>query len=349
MDDITISDKEVKTTLFPPPACVRSDIAAQLVREHWGLELDPKPIKVSQSVTFAATSALGTKYAVRATPVDAKTPSPSADYLFFARWIADAGLQGVCAPVKTRAGEQCVRADGLMISLSPWADGELVDFTALRWLTDQPLAFAWGRWLAMFHAASRAFSLAHPSIAARMQHYDDIHEGTLRGVVVDPADSAVIGDSAHWGLLHGDANISNFFVKAAAAADSPPEIHMFDWDQAQQGWFLADLAQAELVVYMLAEGGEVPSGVRVAHADPSQFESWLVAGYESIAGVGAVDRVRLARLVDMRREFYRRFAARALREGGIPAGMVAFIAYVSRWTTIGGCVAAEASKTSIDS
>ena len=41
------------------------------------------------------------------------------------------------------------------------------------------------------------------------------------------------------GILHGDANISNFHWD-----DSTETLEVFDFDQAQQGWWVADLAQA---------------------------------------------------------------------------------------------------------
>lgn len=155
------------------------------------------------------------------------------------------------------------------------------------------------------------------------------------------------------GILHGDANISNFHW------DAPTDsIDVFDFDQAQRGWWLADLAQVRLLepragarvalspilfrfvqaaifAHMLAEAGAPVSGAPVPQADPVAFETWLVEGYESVAGAGAVDRARLDRMVAMRRVFYDRFASRALEEGVPPEiapAMVPFLEYTLRWT-----------------
>ena len=85
---------------------------------------------------------------------------------------------------------------------------------------------------------------------------------------------------------------------------------------------------------MLAEAGAPCSGTPVPQADPAAFEAWLVEGYEEVAGAGAVDRSRLARMLALRRRFYGRFASRALEEG-VPADiagvMVPFLEYTRSW------------------
>lgn len=95
-------------------------------------------------------------------------------------------------------------------------------------------------------------------------------------------------------------------------------------------------SQAAVFAHMLAEAGAPVSGTPVPQADPAAFEAWLVEGYEAVAGAGAVDRARLDRMVAMRREFYDRFARRALDEGvpeDLAQHMVPFLEYTLRWTT----------------
>lgn len=173
---------------------------------------------------------------------------------------------------------------------------------------------------------------------------------------------------ARRGVLHGDANISNFHW------DADSGLEVFDFDQAQRGWWLADLAQvrgrssssnaglrashccpfhcvafscpqAAIFSYMLAEAGAPIAGTPVPEADPTAFEAWLVEGYEEVAGAGAVDLERLRRMVGLRRTFYDAFASRALAEGvpgDIAPSMVPFLEYTLRWTR-GGAAALPAA------
>jgi len=82
---------------------------------------------------------------------------------------------------------------------------------------------------------------------------------------------------------------------------------------------------------MLHEAGSVVDGSPVPEANPSQFEEWMVAGYESVAGSGAIDRPRLARMVNLRKFFYAKFCRQAVEEGDLPASMDHFIKYVNKW------------------
>jgi Ser/Thr protein kinase RdoA (MazF antagonist) len=64
-----------------------------------------------------------------------------------------------------------------------------------------------------------------------------MHEGILKGAPVAEEDRAVMSDPLHFGVIHGDVNISNFFF-----IESEQSLHVFDWDQTQRGWYLWDLA-----------------------------------------------------------------------------------------------------------
>jgi Ser/Thr protein kinase RdoA (MazF antagonist) len=268
------------------------------------------------------------------------------------RFLADdAGLDGAVAPLRTHSGAleaEVVSADGssgttrVVVSVCPWAPGQPIDFAGLAWARDPGLVRAWGAWLARCHAASRAFSAAHPALAASLPRYDEVHDRTLAGAAVAADDAAVEGDPAHWGVLHGDANLSNLFVVnddgPGSEARAAPRIAVIDWDQCQRGWWLADVAQAAIAAYMIAEAGFPPDGARPPlPIDPDAALAWMVEGYESEspAGAGSVDRARLHRMLDLRREFYRRFADRALAEGVPDAQMQSFLEYTQRWANPG--------------
>ena len=322
--------------LFETHPVERAEVASLLGR-HWGLQLDDGVLKASQNHTFAARDASsGARFAVRVTPdPEGKHAARVADELAFVAFLGAPSQLGdtVCAPVAPRDAPEgspprAVRAGALIVCVSPWAEGAPLDFGAYRWLTDEVLIAEWGAWLARLHACSRAFAVAQPQRAARMQRWDDLHGGLMRGSPVAAADAADVDDPSRYGLLHGDLNLSNFYVVDAPSA--PPALRVFDWDQACRGWWELDLAQAALTSLMLAEGGSLPAGDPVPQADPAAFMAALVLGYERVAGAGAVDRKRLARMTAGRKRFYATFCAQAAKEGA-PPDMAWFIDYVNRW------------------
>lgn len=317
--------------LFETFAAEREAVAA-VVLECWGLTLD-EVLKVSQNITYAAHDVAGAKLAVRAAP--ARHRDRIRDELTCVHWLAtEGGLAGVCAPVYPRGVEPAaaegagVTAGEATVSVCRWAQGTLLPFASFRWMTDPDIVTAWGAWLASMHVASRAFVSRHPDVAARIRAWDEVHESVMAGVPLHPDDVAVMADPAHFGILHGDANISNFHVLEAPPA--PPTLSVFDWDQLQRGWYEWDMAQCMLTSYMLAEGGSLPAGDPVPEAQPEVFKEHFVRGYESVTGVGSVDQARLARMVKMRKLFYKRFCERAKSET-IPPDMSWFIEYVLRW------------------
>jgi Ser/Thr protein kinase RdoA (MazF antagonist) len=246
----------------------------------------------------------------------------------------------VCAPVKTAQSESDdsqdskVSSDGYVVRTSghlvlvvfEWAIGSPLNFMEYRWMLDEDVIRVLGQWFARFHEISRQFSVSFPAISARIQQWSDIHEGVLRGAPVDPLDDAVAGDSSHYGVLHGDLNCSNYFFD-----DSSSTISVFDWDQTQRGWYLWDVAQAIFTVTMLSEAGLPISGTPVPEADPDKFMNSIVSAYESVSGLGTVDRERLMRMVTLRKVFYERFCRQAKAEGNVPPDMAAFIDYIVNW------------------
>lgn len=311
----------------------------ELVARHWGAELGDL-LKASQNHTFAATrSSDGARIAVRVTPDAAGAHTTRIqDEVFFVDWLArgDGGcVPGVCAPVRTLDDALVVRDGDLTVVASSWAPGALVDFAAFTWMTDATLIRAWGAWMARQHAAARRFADRFPEAAARMQRWDDIHDKILRDAPLDPEDAATAAGGVGPGFLltHGDLNISNFHVVRDAAGE--PSLAVFDFDQVHLAWPEFDIAQSALAARMLEEAGAIVVRTRVPQADHRFFLDAFVAGYESVAGAGAVDRARLQRMSDLRKSFYGRFATRAFAEGDVPPGMAAFLAYVDGWANKG--------------
>eukprot|EP00123_Amoebidium_parasiticum_P021238 comp6387_c0_seq1/m.2187 comp6387_c0_seq1/g.2187 ORF comp6387_c0_seq1/g.2187 comp6387_c0_seq1/m.2187 type:complete len:336 (-) comp6387_c0_seq1:109-1116(-) len=312
---------------------VSREQVASAVKEHWGLTLGDR-LKESQNHTFVALDdTTGDKFAVRATPDPTGAHHKRiSDELAFVGFVAEK-VPGVCAPVHPKSSLGWVVRDATTtICVSKWAEGAPVDFLGYRWMTDKEIVLAWGAWLARLHAASREFSRAHPDVAGRMQEWDEVHSRVMAGTPISPEDTAVVGDVEHYGVLHGDCNASNFFlVDHEGKHGDRPALSVFDWDQAQLGWYEYDLAQAMLGPTMLAEGGSLPAGDPVPEARPKEFEDYLVEGYESVAGVGSVDRARLSRMLELRKLFYAKFCSQAAREGGAPPDMAWFIDYINRW------------------
>jgi Ser/Thr protein kinase RdoA (MazF antagonist) len=186
---------------------------------------------------------------------------------------------------------------------------------------------SWGKWFATFHTVSRRYSRENSSKVPEFQRWDEIHDGVLQGVELDPQDLAFMKDPNHYGIIHGDLNLSNFFYDS-----SERTLSVFDWDQTQQSWYLSDLSVPLLGVIMSAEAGTVIEGKPIeGGVDLQAFENQLVAGYESVTGVASVDRNHLKRMLDLRLAFYERFCRRAVKEGNIPPDMEPFIVYIVSW------------------
>jgi Ser/Thr protein kinase RdoA (MazF antagonist) len=334
---------------------VEKDTVARIVREQWGLSLGDI-LKASQNHTFSATDeASGAKFAVRVTPDPDGIQHPRiCDEMRFVEFLANSGLDGVCGPVRPKSAASgatdttatpashpaAVRDGPLTVVVFEWAKGKPVDFVAYKWMTDEAVVRAWGAWLARFHSASRAFVDAHPAVASRIRRWDEVHDCVMKGSALEASDAALdaAGLGANpttYGILHGDPNLSNFFLvesedEVSGGSPHTPSLSMFDWDQIQQGWFEFDIAQAALTCTMLHEGGSLPAGDPVPEADPSRFAAWILAGYTEDGG-GTADVARYWRMLALRKDFYGKFVARAKAEGDIPPTMAWFIAYVDMW------------------
>eukprot|EP01037_Dinobryon_pediforme_P021564 gene21564-22460_t len=149
-----------------------------------------------------------------------------------------------------------------------------------------------------------------------------MHNGVFNDVRIFEDDAIALRgphDSNNVGLIHGDLNVSNFFIQKNESEEVL--LSVFDWDQVQWAWFEYDIAQSLLACLMVAEGGLPPAGSPVPEADLSAVQQWMVAGYEAVRGPGSVDRDRLGRMLRLRKEFYGLFCRRAEQEGDIPKDM----------------------------
>lgn len=313
-------------SLFEQTVTISHDEVKAIVKEHWDLELG-ELIKASQNHTFKASHTEKGLFAVRVTPDPTqKHQQRISNEVQFVKFVAAAGINHVCGPTPSNNGEYFIRVGDLVLVVFGWAKGAAIDFFSYRWMTEKAVVVAWGKWLAELHRVSRQFSEQYPDVAKDIQRWDQMHNNILAGSEIHPDDEAVVGDIQHYGVLHGDLNCSNFYF-----IDNENTLSVYDWDQVQRGWYLWDVAQSEITAYMLNEAGSLVDGSVVAEANPAQFEAWMIEGYESIAGEGAIDRPRLARMVDLRKSFYEKFCRKAQEEGDIPPAMAHFIDYVVKW------------------
>lgn len=82
---------------------------------------------------------------------------------------------------------------------------------------------------------------------------------------------------------------------------------------------------------MLDGAGSLIDGSKVPEADPNRFVETMIEGYESVAGVGSVDRNRLKRMTELRMYFYETFCRSAKAQGDLPKDMEYFINFIVNW------------------
>lgn len=117
-------------------------------------------------------------------------------------------------------------------------------------MKDKNVIFAWGRFFAQMHKLSQKFSLDHPDIAQRIQNWDQVHCSILSGTKLHEDDISSMKNPQHFGVIHGDLNMSNFHY-----VDDGDYLSVFDTDQVQRGFYLFDIAQAIITLPMLEDGG----------------------------------------------------------------------------------------------
>lgn len=121
-------------------------------------------------------------------------------------------------------------------------------------------------------------------------------------------------DPQHYGVLHGDLNVSNFHY-----VDEKDIISAFDTDQYHVGWYLYDVAQACICVVLLETGGVPFVGTMIEGLSSEYFIDKIIEGYETYGE--KVDRGRLLRMIDARKQFLVRLARQALLEGNAPEAL----------------------------
>jgi len=206
------------------------------------------------------------------------------------------------------------------------AEGEPVAFLQWLWLSERAQVESLGKWFGQFHLLSKKFALEFPDICKRARKWDQLHDSILSGAPIDQQDLDSVSDPSKFGLIHGDVNVSNYFVNPITRVP-----HMFDWDQSQLSWFLHDLAGPVWAVVALKQSGNPIDNSPVPEANVELFTDWLLSGYESVEGIEAVDRVALHRMVNLRRLLYKRFSAKAILELPPDSPMYKFFFFVNTW------------------
>ena len=310
--------------LFCEAIPVNHEQVSKIVLENWNVRLG-KCIKESQNHTFFAENDQE-QFIVRVTPDPiSERFEQFKDEMSLILYMHNKGL-GVCPPIaiKSNAKVYVIREGDLNISVFTLAKGKGLPFPEFRWMTDEKVVIATGRWLGQFHTFSKQFMIDCPEIANRMRMWNTLHDGVMSEYVPDEIDSKQINDPNKWGVLHGDVNPSNWFY-----CEEEDSLYVFDWDQCQQGWFMLDVAQTCHAPQMLKSHGMPVNGDPVPEADPEKYNSLIIKGYEEAAGEGSFDKAQLERMEINREEFYKRFCLRAQNEF-VPPDMKPFIDFVAR-------------------
>jgi Ser/Thr protein kinase RdoA (MazF antagonist) len=281
----------------------------QLAQENWGVEVG-ECLKVSQNHTFLANKGTTERFVLRVTPDPNNKRFDSTvlevallDYLY-------ENKLPVCRAIQSSVTSSAiVRSSSLILCLFTFATGEPIVFTDWTWMTNREVVVGLGRWFALLHKLTRRFVQEQPELAAHARHWTTLHEGVLAGVQVDERDNITASDPAHFGVIHGDVNPSNYYWDFAVGMPC-----MFDWDQLQRSWFLYDLSASIWTVVMLERAGSPIDLQTVPQANSELYTTWLLEGYESDEGSVATDRAALQRMLMIRRELYKRFCRQALPE-----------------------------------
>ena len=105
------------------------------------------------------------------------------DEMFFVDYLIKGELKHLCAPIRPKSQPEsiCVVEGDLIIVVLEWARRAPIPFMEFRWFKDKQLIRAWGRFFGKMHNLSRKFSDEHPEVAQRIQLWDEIHCGILKG------------------------------------------------------------------------------------------------------------------------------------------------------------------------
>ena len=344
---------------------VNDDHVKVLLAQHWeGYELE-RLIKPSQNYTYAGTDRSGNKIIIRAVPpVKATGDSqlqrlkPEVAILNYIRQ-ADPELRTTSYIKKTTAaadsdadpaayiavGAKDEPEANMCLLVSAYAPGRAPDYMEFEWMANKDHVYQVGKWLGRYHNVMRSIP---NDIRESCRDWQELHDNVMAGVHVDPKDWELAKDPDYFGVTHGDINPSNYFViededapevTAEATGKSykrVKDIFAFDWDQVQLAWYMYDVAQWLHGALMTQVAGvPVPGTPDSGIHNIEEFIDWTVEGYESETvekgGQRRVDREHLARMIDLRQQFYWRFAERELANPSLPEGMHNFCKYIQSY------------------
>eukprot|EP00026_Physarum_polycephalum_P012072 Phypoly_transcript_12342.p1 GENE.Phypoly_transcript_12342~~Phypoly_transcript_12342.p1 ORF type:complete len:342 (+),score=31.48 Phypoly_transcript_12342:104-1129(+) len=322
---------------FPQP-CV--DEAAVL----WGLH-SVKMVKQSQNYTASAVDPLGHNVMLRLCPSirdgDELRLRSELDYILH---VSKQGELDVCEPMLSTQNKlyHIVGSSKKFLAVVfRFARGTAWTFD-WTWLHSAAVVKAWGRGLAQIRRASMKIE---SNDAFHLQRWDTVHSNLLqRGDEIlnnkeDEPDRKEFSELMKWmndlpknkdnyGICHGDFIISNFFK---IEEHGKTRLDVFDFDQAQFGWYIYDLSIPLFSVYSLSTGvvGPLPG------VDFEFFKKHLLEGYEEYFPLSAQDKEWLGKFVKVRVFFYFLFCKRAVWEnengGPVPDELAAFTRKVVEW------------------
>jgi len=332
-----------KGKLFVKQIGVNQDRVSNILSQQWphlSLKIT-QLIKASQNYTYKAQDDTGKPYIVRITPdPDAVQSERVSIELDFIKYVNSNQLT-VCPAIPTvnnalfwrdepknsqnSNAEEPVPVIAVVFTYAP---GESLNHLGGFWVNDKAFFECWGNWLGKLHKLSRQFAQEYPAIYNKVREWTELHDSVMAGYPVSPLDQALQSDPQHYGLLHGDVNISNFFYDTKESV-----LWVFDWDQIERGWFLYDLAQAIFGPFMGTSAGNMGDGKKL-ECNLKQVTEWMISGYEAGNQNGKVDRSALKRMVELRLGFYEQFCRRAIVEIANDEElkfMFSFCEFVVRW------------------
>lgn len=291
--------------------------------------------------------------------------------MFFLRTMSEKGVDSVCSPVHDNPVSFMSRnttpndSNSSTCSSSDATEngGTLFHVVVFRAARGDPalgkdgfgpvcapdLVAAEGRWLAKLHLASSSLSDSEVELCSSRWRWDQVHNSILaRGVDILAGDayanalleysetfdyvSQLPTSSDVYGLIHGDLNVSNFFVERTVTAagdegDNNDEvkeeqqtnggttpstrIDVFDWDQMQFGWFAYDVA----IVLFSAQNIGVLFDVPELQGDNLEaYNKCFLEAYEEVRPLSNLEKEWLPRFITLREQFYLLYAVKTLRD-----------------------------------
>eukprot|EP00029_Vermamoeba_vermiformis_P007550 TRINITY_DN32_c0_g1_i2.p1 TRINITY_DN32_c0_g1~~TRINITY_DN32_c0_g1_i2.p1 ORF type:complete len:318 (-),score=28.62 TRINITY_DN32_c0_g1_i2:7-960(-) len=298
----------------------------RVAQENWGVKLG-QCLKASQNHTYMARGESDNhRFIVRVTPdPEQKRSSSMAVEMALLDYLRKNNLPVCCAIASKKTGEKLVRSGSMIVTLFEFATGEPIVLTEWRFMTDKAIVTGLGKWLGQFHTLTRQFAKEHPDWITRAREWTDLHDGVLAEIPVSDIDQKLRSDPSRYGLIHGDVNLSNFYWNSEVGLPC-----MFDWDQVQKSWFEYDLSSPIWTIVMLHGAGSPIDNSPVPQANVEEYTNWLLEGYEGVVG-HKVDRAMLERMIEIRRQFYRRFCQRAVKELPADHAMFSFCKFIATW------------------